>query len=293
MNKDKNSFSFSNFRILFLGQKVFKQLLLVIFIFLSFIFAKHTVFCYESEPVNQAEGEAKTMVLQKELSIKEAITLALENNLDIMVDKFNPRMNEENITIEKSKFDPNYYLNVSSDVSIKPSGSSLAGANTVITKNVSWDTGFKGKILSGATYSLDFTNKRTRTNSSFSSLNPQYISEIKLNVTQPLLKNFGFDVNKKDIKISRNNKDISIYQFKNTVMTTISNVQKIYWDLVFNIEDYKVKQLSLRRAGDFLERNKKQVEVGTLAPIDITNAEAEVAKREEGIIVAEMSIENS
>ncbi len=292
MNKNKNSLTLNNFRKVLLRQKVFMQSLLVIFIFLNLIFAKHIGFCDESEPVYQAKAEAKTMVLQRELSIKEAITLALENNLDIMVDKFNPKMNEENITIEKSKFDPNYYLNVSADESIKPSGSSLAGANTVITKDAEWDTGFKGEILSGATYSLDFTNKWTRTNSTFSSLNPQYVSQIQLNVTQPLLKNFGFDVNKTNIKIAKNNKDISIYQFKNTVMTTISNVQKTYWDLVFNIENYKVTQLSLRRAKDFLEINKKQVEVGTLAPIDVTNAEAEVAKREEAIIAAESAIKS-
>lgn len=293
MNKNKNCFSFNHFRRLLLVQRVFMQLLLFMFIVLSLIFAKHDGFCDESEPVKQAEAEAKTMVLQKELSIKEAITLAMENNLDVMVDKFNPRMKEEDITNEKSKFDSSYYLNVSSDVSIKPSGSSLSGANTVITKDLNWDTGFKGKVLSGATYSLDFTNKRTRTNSTFSSLNPQYVSEIKLNVTQPLLKNFGIDVNKKDIKIARNNKEISLYQFKNTVMITISNVEKTYWDLVFDIEDYKVKQLSLRRAENFLERNKKQVEVGTLAPIDITDAEAEVAKREEAIIAAESAIKSA
>ena len=291
MNKDKNRFSFNHFKRLLFIQRIFMRSLLFVLIILSLIFAKHYGFCDESEPIKQTE--AKTMVLQKELSVKEAITLALENNMDVMVDKFNPRIKGEDITNEKAKFDPTYYLKVTTDVSLKPSGSSLAGADVVVNKNLSWDTGFKGKILSGATYSLDFTNKRTRTNSSFSSLNPQYVTEIKLNVTQPLLKNFGIDVNSTDIKIAKNNKDISLNQFKDTVMTTISDVENTYWDLVFSIEDYKVNQLSLKRAEDFLERTKKQVEVGTLAPIDITEAEAEVAKREEGIIIAEANIKNA
>ena len=292
-NKSFSSFSLLKKLILVTG--VFRKTFILSFVLLSFAIAGYDGFCEEvsSNKEQTQENPAAPVTMEMNLSIKDAVALALENNLDIAVSKFDPKMRDEDITAEKAKFDPSYYLNFQTDKSIKPSGSALAGANTVITRDNSWDTGFKGKIISGANYSLDFTNKRTKTNSSFSSLNPQYVSEIKLNLTQPLLRNFGFNVNRTQIRIAKNNKDISLYQFKDTVMATISNTEQTYWDLIFSIENYRVSQLSLKRAEDLYIRNKKQVEVGTLAPIEILVAESEVAARKEGVIVAEAAIKTA
>ena len=299
---NKSFFSFSLLKKLTSVPGFFTKTFVLCFIFLSFAIAGYDGFCEEASS-NKEQPQANKeqlpanpeapMTMEMKLSIKDVISLALENNLDIMVEKFNPKISDEDITSEKAKFDPSYYLNLQTDKSIKPSGSSLAGADTVVNRNNSWDTGFKGRIITGADYSLDFTNKRTRTNSSFSSLNPQYLTELKLNLTQPLLRDFGLDVNRTQIRIAKNNKEISLHQFKDTVMTTISDAEKIYWDLIFSIENRRVSQLSLERAQDLYERNKKQVEVGTLAPIEILVAEAEVAARKEDVIVAEAAIKSA
>jgi len=242
----------------------------------------------------RAEGEEKPAGNSKvEMTMKQAIEMAISKNLDIKVEKLNPLWKQEDVINEKAQFDPKYYLNSSFDKSVKPTGSSLAGAPTVVNKNFKWDTGFRTDAVTGANMSLDFTNTRAKTNSSFSTLNPSYTSEIKLNVTQPILKNFGIGVNKTNIRLAINNQKVSIQNLKQNVIDTVTNVKEYYWDLVFAIEDKKVKDLSLNRALDFLGRTKKQVEVGTLAPIDIVQSESEVASRQEGVIVAENNIKNA
>ena len=243
----------------------------------------------------EESGNADVTVSENKngITLQQAIEMAILQNLDIMFEKVNPLIQQEEIRNEKSVFDPNYYLKSSFEKSIKPTGTDLAGTPTAVNKNFRWDTGFKGEIVTGTDYSLDFTNVRQKTNSSFTNLNPNYTSEIKLNVTQPLLKNFGLSINKTKIIIADNNRKKSIQQLKNSIIDIISSVKETYWDLVYNIDDKKVKELSLKRAEDFLERTHKQVEVGTLAPIDIIQAEAEVATRKEGVIVAESNVKNS
>ncbi len=111
--------------------------------------------------------------------------------------------------------------------------------------------------------------------------------------TQPLLRDFGFKVSKKEILIARNNLDMSLNQLQSVLIDTIYLVQEAYWNLVFSIENYKVKSQSLQLARDLLAKNRKEVEFGKLAPIEILNAEAEVASREADILQAEVQIKRS
>ncbi len=249
-------------------------------------------------PVVKAEVESAEMSFsgqgkKVDLSLKQAIEMAVERNLDVMFERVNPLIKQQDIRNEKSRFDPSYYLKSNFEKTIKPTGTDLAGTPTAVNKNFRWDTGFKGEIATGTDYSLDFTNIRQKTNSSFTNLNPSYTSEIKLNITQPLLKDFGLSVNKTNIVIANNNRTKSVHKLKDSIIRVVSDVEETYWDLVYSRNDLRVKELSLKRADDFLERTQKQVDVGTLAPIDIVQAEAEVAARKEGVIVAETNIRNA
>ena len=117
--------------------------------------------------------------------------------------------------------------------------------------------------------------------------------ELELSLTQPLLKGFGIDNNKKDIYIANNDLRISRYDFESKVIDTISEVENVYWDLVLSIEDFRVKQKSLERAQDFESRVRAQVEVGTVAPLEILQAQAEVASREELLLTSSNLIEDT
>ncbi len=227
------------------------------------------------------------------LSLREAIELTLENNLDIRVERFNPRISEAMIIVEKGAFDPTIALDLSINKDKRPVANAYADPDVSEGEGINWGIGIRQDLITGGNYQLRFTNERRKSNSSYSGLNPQYTSDLTLTLTQPLLKDFGIGLNKRKIIIASNNKDISLNQFKAVVITKISEVQNMYWDIVFNIEDLKVKRQSLALAQDLEKRVRTQVKVGTMAPIEILQAQAEVASREEGVIIAENMVKDS
>ncbi|MEZ5421370.1 MAG: TolC family protein, partial [Vicinamibacterales bacterium] len=108
--------------------------------------------------------------------------------------------------------------------------------------------------------------------------------------TQPLLRNFGIDNNRQQIQVSRKNREISEVQVREAVASTTRSVKNAYWDLVFALNSLDVQRQSLDLAQRSLKENRARVEIGTMAPIDIVQAEAEVAQREEAVILAEAAI---
>ncbi|MCC6589130.1 MAG: TolC family protein [Bryobacterales bacterium] len=141
--------------------------------------------------------------------------------------------------------------------------------------------------LTGTTASFGWNNTTTRANNPLSDINPSTSSNFQLQVTQRLLQGFGRTVNNRNIRIARNNLRASDLVFQQQVIVTVSAIVNLYWDLVSYIEDVKVKQQSVALAQKLYEDNKKQVEIGTLAPIEIVSAEAEVARRQQELTTSE------
>ncbi|MGH8458835.1 MAG: TolC family protein, partial [Nevskiales bacterium] len=128
-------------------------------------------------------------------------------------------------------------------------------------------------------------------NSLFSTLVPELNSGFRLTMRQRLLSGFGLGPNTRFIRIARNNREISDIAFRNQVISTVSQIQNIYWDLVNAYEDVKVRERSRALAEKTLSDNRKQVEIGTLAPIEIVRAESEVATRNQELIVAQTNLQ--
>ena len=124
-------------------------------------------------------------------------------------------------------------------------------------------------------------------------MNPEFDTSLFGTVTQPLLRNFGLDIVKTPLNIAKQNKLTSDQQLRMRVMDVALQVEQAYWDLGLYREQLKVSQQSASRARELYENNKKQVEVGTMAPLEVVAAEAEVASREEGIITSERLIRNT
>jgi outer membrane protein TolC len=137
---------------------------------------------------------------------------------------------------------------------------------------------------------VSLQNYRSETNQSFQLINPRYGTTLAVNFTQPLLRNFGLKITRRQILTAENGLEIADVQLRNTMMDTIYVVQEAYWNLVFAIESLQVKQQSLQLGRDLLAKNKKEVEFGQMAPIEILNAEATVAQREADLIQAEALI---
>ena len=227
------------------------------------------------------------------LSLKDAIIRALSNNVSIAVESFNSKVKKETIIDSLSEFDATLGLELSTARKTQQLASAFSSPNRMENDNDNWDLSLSQKLVTGANYQFNFTNNRNKTNSATAGLNPSYSSEFQLSLTQPLLKNFGIDLNKRNIHIAKNEVDISDHEFKTKVIETVSEVENIYWDFVFTLGDLEVKQKSLERAKDLQRRVKAQVLVGIMAPIETLQAESEVASREEFLLSAQDSIDDN
>src|SRR5437016_1226731 len=155
------------------------------------------------------------------------------------------------------------------------------------TANFSYFQGFS----TGTALSVSFQNNRQASTSRFNTLNPTLNSSFRASVRQHLLQGFGPTINRRFIVQARNNKKIAEEGFRNQVTVTVSQIQNIYWDLVNAYEDVKVKERSLALSEKTLSDNKKQVEIGTLAPIEIVRAQSTVAQNQQDLITSQTNLQ--
>lgn len=225
---------------------------------------------------NAADNREKKM----KITMRECIEKAVTNNLDVKLSKLDIASQNENIIKRESVYDPSLNFSVAHKEDNYSASSSVA--NSLISS-------LTKKINSGATF--DFQNSLTK-NEAATSSNKNYLSEISIKVTQPLLKNYGKEINNIFIKIENNNKNITLQDFRNKLSSIISEIQNLYWDMVYYRELFEVKKQSMQLSINLLEDNKKKVELGTLAPYEIIQAEAGVASQTEDMIISENNIKN-
>ncbi|UJS17285.1 MAG: TolC family protein [Candidatus Jettenia sp.] len=234
------------------------------------------------------------------LGVRESILYALRNNFDIELSRLNSDLSDYDITIEKARYDPVMSLTGTIENNDTPINSELVGGfeTTVFTPFIqrgrTASAVIQSLIPTGATLALEYNIFRDFVDPNrFRFLNPSVTNFLEARITQPLLKGAGWFYNRSLIYIARNNKKISLAQFKTTAIEVSNSIQEAYWNFVKALEDLKVAQKSLERAEDLLRKNKIQVEAGTLAPIEIIDAEAGVASRVEAVISAENAIKDS
>ena len=245
------------------------------------------------------------------LSLQDTLKAALEGNLDIVVRSFDPRRSEELVTASQAPFDPQMTGSATSSLDEetfhraidKPPTNPLTDfAFPSSNKQHTYTAGFQDPLKIGGTYNIDisaidaiFAGSQFDfpTFSTFPTLSQGYQASWKVSYTQSLLRNLGPKANGWLILVAKNNLGISESQFRQTVIDTLASAEKAYWDLNFALMDLKTKRSSLQLATDFMEQNRIKVRVGTLAPIEITQAEAGVADREEAVIIAESAVKTA
>ena len=228
------------------------------------------------------------------ITLAETVKRVLENNISISVQSYDSRVREQFIFGKEADFDPTLDLNlgIREETRQSPTTSALSDPKRR-NKRYDWDISISQKFITGGEYELSMDNNKNETSSSFASLNPLYSSELELTVTQPLLKDFGIDLNKREIYIAKNDQNISDHQLTKKIIDTLTEAENIYWDLVFSIEDLKVKETSLQRARNLAKQVKAQVDVGTMAELEILQAKSEVASRDEQLLNAQNLIEDN
>jgi outer membrane protein len=268
------------------------------------------------------------------LSLQDAIALALENNLDIEMQRYGSQIADANLLHAQSG---GFAAPVS--VAVTPGAGSVTGAppsaglqNLLLTgttqsgspipsldpaiiagsnfghqtvpQSSSFVTGTSALIqhqdlsnvsvqkywTTGTLLTLGLNNNSTTTNSARAQFSPATNSSLSLNFTQHLLQGFGRGMNGRQIRIAKNNRELADLTFKAQVIATLSAVKDLYWDLVSYQENVKVQQDALAASQRLFDDNKKQVEVGTLAPIEVTRAEAEIAADQQLLTVAQTQL---
>ncbi len=305
----------------------------------------------QTPPINLANSGRLEMLLRAGrlyLSLQDAIALALENNLDIEMQRYGPEIADAQILRAQAG---GFAQGVSTSVtagptSAQPGGvaqtgvagnpstqasaaSATAVGNTVITQSgpaiPSFDPAIVGSAnwahqsvpestvflagvdelvqrqdTSGFTYqqgfqtgtsiSLGLNNTTTIGNATTSLFNPVTNSSLGITVTQHLLAGFSLAVNQRQIQIARNNRELSDLTFKLQVITTVAAVMDLYWDLVTFGENVRVQQQAVATSTKLYEDNKKQVEAGMMAPIEVVRAEAQLATDQQNLTLAETQV---
>ncbi len=242
-----------------------------------------------------------------ELSLEQAIQLALQNNLDVERGRIDPQVAHTQVEQERAVFDPSAGLTASlsqtktlpqtATLEFDPQTGAVIGRSITrpFSKAVAVTPSFKQQIVTGGNYELRFINTWNKVAPEFSGptrrlANPRYESSLQLTFTQPLLRNFGIEVNTAFIRQAQNTEEIARQQLLQTILNTVFAVQQGYWELVFRNEDLGVRREALTLAENFLAENKLRVELGTLAPVELVQSETQVKQREGDVITAEAAV---
>jgi outer membrane protein TolC len=283
------------------------------------------------------------------LSLQDCIAAALENNLDIAIQRYNPMIADAVVMQAEAG---GFARGVSTNVTAGPSSATVNAAGTVpgstqtsasqastatlsavggsvlqssgpqipsldpvLTGGASWahqtspqsntfitgttslinnqsasSFGIQKGFLTGTSVSLGLNNNSSSSNNPRNDINPLTNSSLSLQVTQRLLQGFGPGINSRQIHIARNNREVSDLTFKLQVETTVAAISALYWNLVALNEQVKVAQEAVAAAQRLFEDNRRQVEVGTMAPIEVTRAEAQIAAGEQQLTLARMQV---
>ena len=228
------------------------------------------------------------------MSLDECIVRALKDNLGVAIQILGPEISAEGVTRAQEKYVPTLSMSASSRSSENASYSYLDASDSLVDKTQNFTFLNANQTLpTGGTFSLDFTGYKTATNRIGQTINPRYGTTLRFNFSQPLLRNFGFKMARREIVVAMNNLGVSEENLKRTLTDTVYNVESAYWNLVYSIENLDVRRQSLQLAKDLLEKNQRSVEVGTLAPMEVLSARAEVATREADLIQAETQIQSN
>ena len=258
-----------------------------------------------------------------QLSLQDAVELALENSMDIAVQRYNPWMADAGIlnakvrsqggfgtpgaTIAASSaainpfaltittFDPIIQSSASVASISTPlnnpftqgQGTGTTGLASILSHSTQFNNSYSQTFETGTNFTVAWNNTRSSSTAGANLLNPAVTSLLSVSFTQPLLNGFGLAMGTRNIRIAKNNRKIADWAFAAQAITTITSTITDYWELVYARENVRVNQQAVTVAEKLYEDNKKQLEIGSLAPLDVTRSESELATDTQNLIFAQ------
>ncbi len=232
-------------------------------------------------------GEGPTLAL----TLDDAVKFALERNLDIVVQRLNPQLQDIAMASAQAFYNPTLTSHRQPLVGgrrAEQPAAALGGGRGVTQDQLDYNGGIVQNFRwGGATLAATLNNGRFESDSNNALFNPQFNSNWSAVFTQPLLRGFRIDAQRRQLQITRVNRDVSEVQVRAAVTNTVSNVRNAYWDYVYTTQAVEVARQSLDLASKLVQDNQTRVEIGTMAPIDVVQAQAEQATRRQALVNAE------
>ena len=230
----------------------------------------------------------------RELRLEEAVSLALEKNLDIQVAKLEPQSVDFLVAGFKNTYLPVLTSTVGQRENFQLPTRTLTGGTRVNQGTLTYNASIAQTVPKfGGNYSLAWSNTKVNSSDLLANYNPLFTSGLLASYTQPLLRGFKLDNTRQQLAINLLNRDISEESARATVTQTVANVRNAYWDLVFAQSAVDVALRATELADKLVEDNQARVEVGTLAPLDIVQAQAEAATRRQNLAAAEAAAQTA
>ncbi|MEW6209415.1 MAG: TolC family protein [Acidobacteriota bacterium] len=226
------------------------------------------------------------------LTLFDAIKMALSNNREIEVERLNVSQAQYDLVSARGSRDIQLGGSSFFENRTVPVGSILGGGpnGALTTRTYSYDLNAQQLLSTGAQWTAQMTNSRVNSNNVFSSLNPQFNTSINFQIRQPIVRNFSIDDARRRIRIAARRLDLSDSQFRLKTIDIISRVERAYWDLVYALRDLQIRRESVELARTQIEQNKRKVQEGILAPMEIVSVEVELERRKESVLAAIDSI---
>ena len=227
------------------------------------------------------------------IGLPEVIERVMKNDRDLAISRILREEAAYNITAAQGAYDPVVGLRGYHSKTVTPIASLIGGAPNGQLVNTEWNAApqMSGLIQqSGASITATFTNSRQITNSTFATVNPQYPTSLRLDLTQPLWRGLRFDDNRYRLQAARKNRQLSDEQFRQRVMDVVTLATQAYWELVYASQAYDVQNEAVRLAEEQYASNRRQAEQGVLSPIDVVAAQTQVATFQQNLFLAQQAL---
>ncbi|HWA08853.1 MAG TPA: TolC family protein [Opitutaceae bacterium] len=259
----------------------------------SWFLAAALVSAQDAAPAG-AMGPASAPQAKVDMTIQQAVALAIAKNFDIQIQEYSVLTSKESVAIAKADYDPSLQASTTHNLTQQANASTtLEGSSAPRTEGAAGSITVSQKVSTGANVSLSANLfNRSSSNQSINTFNPQYNSGLALSVTQPLLRGFGRTYNLANIKIALIGLDMANLSYKGRVLDVIQSVENAYASLVSSRESLDVLQFSLKLAQTSDDETKARKNAGLLTDLDVYSSEYNVVSSRNNVLKAEQDIRN-
>lgn len=227
--------------------------------------------------------------VQKSLELQDAVYLSLKNNSQFLAKKLDPSLAAQAVLLAKSQLDTTFDFGASKTRAVEPSSSRLIDSSFT-SEDQGFDLGASTRFYYGTDLNLRWTNNKVTDTSAFVSLDPQYRSQLRLSMSQPILSGFGWGAPIVEIRLNQKISQAALYKYKADVANQILHVIQSYWAQSLAAKVVEVKESSLKLAEQLQKETSASVKVGILAPVAVSETQAQVALRKEELITAQNNL---